>query len=146
MKRSEASNSHHQNKVVLTNQGTDSNNKVNHSGSNLNNNTVSNKQLHQSAPLNPNQASTLPNTSTTTPTASDINKDSNFEYDDNEWDVGIGDLIIDLDADIEKSSVSNQQQVQPGTALISETISPTPDTTLPSVAVDDTNVLCQNQL
>ncbi|GBP88349.1 hypothetical protein EVAR_61949_1 [Eumeta japonica] len=28
---------------------------------------------------------------------------SNFEYDDNEWDIGIGDLIIDLDADIEKT-------------------------------------------
>lgn len=30
--------------------------------------------------------------------------DANFEYDDNEWDVGIGDLIIDLDADIEKTN------------------------------------------
>lgn len=33
--------------------------------------------------------------------------DTNFEYEDhqdNEWDIGIGDLIIDLDADIEKSS------------------------------------------
>lgn len=29
---------------------------------------------------------------------------SNFEYDDNEWDIGIGDLIIDLDADIEKTN------------------------------------------
>ncbi|XP_037082261.1 zinc finger protein 608-like [Pollicipes pollicipes] len=29
---------------------------------------------------------------------------TNFEYDDNEWDVGIGDLIIDLDADIEKNN------------------------------------------
>lgn len=28
---------------------------------------------------------------------------TNFEYEDNEWDVGIGDLIIDLDADIEKN-------------------------------------------
>ncbi|CAH0590122.1 unnamed protein product [Chrysodeixis includens] len=28
---------------------------------------------------------------------------ANFEYDDNEWDIGIGDLIIDLDADIEKT-------------------------------------------
>lgn len=57
-------------------------------------------------------------------------KDTNFEYEDNEWDIGewlprslrslrnalfiilypcigIGDLIIDLDADIEKSSSSN---------------------------------------
>ncbi|XP_037079590.1 zinc finger protein 608-like [Pollicipes pollicipes] len=31
---------------------------------------------------------------------------TNFEYDDNEWDVGIGDLIIDLDADIEKNNDS----------------------------------------
>ncbi|XP_014256335.1 zinc finger protein 608 isoform X2 [Cimex lectularius] len=30
---------------------------------------------------------------------------ANFEYDDNEWDIGIGDLIIDLDADIEKTGV-----------------------------------------
>ncbi|CAH1164685.1 unnamed protein product [Phaedon cochleariae] len=29
---------------------------------------------------------------------------ANFEYDDNEWDIGIGDLIIDLDADIEKTT------------------------------------------
>lgn len=28
---------------------------------------------------------------------------NNFEYDDNEWDIGIGDLIIDLDLDIEKT-------------------------------------------
>jgi len=59
-------------------------------------------------------------------------KDTNFEYEDNEWDIGIfilatttcpvltncvcvcvyvflgiGDLIIDLDADIEKSSSTN---------------------------------------
>lgn len=30
--------------------------------------------------------------------------ETNFEYDDNEWDIGIGDLIIDLDADIEKTN------------------------------------------
>lgn len=29
---------------------------------------------------------------------------TNFEYEDSEWDVGIGNLIIDLDADIEKSA------------------------------------------
>lgn len=29
---------------------------------------------------------------------------TNFEYDDNEWDIGIGNLIIDLDADIEKTN------------------------------------------
>ncbi|KAG5675628.1 hypothetical protein PVAND_005516 [Polypedilum vanderplanki] len=40
---------------------------------------------------------------------SDI-KDTNFEYEDkdNEWDIAIGDLIIDLDADIEKSSKTLQ--------------------------------------
>ncbi|XP_039277921.1 zinc finger protein 608-like [Nilaparvata lugens] len=32
------------------------------------------------------------------------NANANFEYDDNEWDIGIGDLIIDLDADIEKTN------------------------------------------
>ncbi|XP_060523998.1 zinc finger protein 608 isoform X2 [Cylas formicarius] len=37
---------------------------------------------------------------------------TNFEYDDNEWDIGIGDLIIDLDADIEKTNESNNQQQQ----------------------------------
>ncbi|GAB0098047.1 hypothetical protein DMENIID0001_137370 [Sergentomyia squamirostris] len=35
-------------------------------------------------------------------------KEPNFEYDDHEWDIrGIGDLITDLDADIEKSSFVN---------------------------------------
>ncbi|XP_048523291.1 uncharacterized protein LOC109536438 [Dendroctonus ponderosae] len=41
---------------------------------------------------------------------------ANFEYDDNEWDIvsaGIGDLIIDLDADIEKTN--EQQQPVHGT-------------------------------
>ena len=37
---------------------------------------------------------------------------ANFEYEDNEWDVGIGDLIIDLDADIEKNNDSSG--VSPG--------------------------------
>ncbi|XP_050294462.1 zinc finger protein 608 [Anthonomus grandis grandis] len=35
---------------------------------------------------------------------------TNFEYDDNEWDIGIGDLIIDLDADIEKTNDQQQHQ------------------------------------
>uniref|UniRef100_A0A182MHV9 C2H2-type domain-containing protein n=1 Tax=Anopheles culicifacies TaxID=139723 RepID=A0A182MHV9_9DIPT len=43
-------------------------------------------------------------------TSADI-KDSNFD-DDNEWDVGIGDLIIDLDADIEKTGANQHQQQQ----------------------------------
>lgn len=73
----------------------------------------------------------LPSSATTptTPSTTSADKDANFEYDDNEWDVrgkmdfvllvivvkaylyfpfeGIGDLIIDLDADIEKSSLNN---------------------------------------
>lgn len=46
---------------------------------------------------------------------------SNFEYDDNEWDIGIGDLIIDLDADIEKTkegaaaAMSTTNAAPPGT-------------------------------
>uniref|UniRef100_A0A336KAU8 CSON004388 protein n=1 Tax=Culicoides sonorensis TaxID=179676 RepID=A0A336KAU8_CULSO len=36
-------------------------------------------------------------------------QETNFEDYDNEWDVGIGDLIIDLDADIEKSTQQNSQ-------------------------------------
>lgn len=36
-------------------------------------------------------------------------KDNNFEYDDNEWDVGgIGDLIKDLDNDIKKTSETDK--------------------------------------
>jgi len=37
--------------------------------------------------------------------------DTNFEYDDSEWDVGIGNLISDLDADIEKN---NEAASRPG--------------------------------
>lgn len=42
--------------------------------------------------------------STRTTAKPDSQATSNFEYDDNEWDIGIGDLIIDLDADIEKTN------------------------------------------
>lgn len=130
MKRSEANRSHHQKKVVLPNQGTDSNNKINYSCSKLNNNTVSNKQQNQTPALK--QVSTLPNTlNSLTSTTSDIHKDSNFEYDDNEWDVGIGDLIIDLDADIEKSSVSQQPDIKSETVSIVKSVSQTSDSTLP---------------
>ncbi|XP_066142971.1 zinc finger protein 608 [Euwallacea fornicatus] len=52
---------------------------------------------HQPSAGQPQQQTNQP--PTTTP---------NFEYDDNEWDIGIGDLIIDLDADIEKT---NEQQL-----------------------------------
>ncbi|XP_055540304.1 zinc finger protein 609 isoform X2 [Wyeomyia smithii] len=136
MKRTEASTSHHQNKVVLTNQATDSNNKLNLSSSHLNNNTVSHKQQHHSALLNQNQT---PGAQVSTPSnqisnpsisaTSDINKDSNFEYDDNEWDVGIGDLIIDLDADIEKSSVSNQHHQNPSAQALVDSRTVTSPTT-----------------
>jgi hypothetical protein len=85
MRRGEANTSHHPNKVVNS-LATDSNNKTtNIRGSSLNNNRNFN-----------NQSASHP--------SSEQLKDSNFEYDDNEWDVGIGDLIIDLDADIEKSA------------------------------------------
>ncbi|KAL7052430.1 hypothetical protein ACKWTF_004864 [Chironomus riparius] len=40
-------------------------------------------------------------------------RDTNFEYEDNEWDIGIGDLIIDLDADIEKSSKIESSFISP---------------------------------
>lgn len=44
-------------------------------------------------------------TTTTSSSASSTVAATNFEYDnENEWDVGIGDLIIDLDADIEKTT------------------------------------------
>ncbi|XP_053697920.1 zinc finger protein 609 isoform X2 [Sabethes cyaneus] len=142
MKRSEASTGHHQNKVVLTNQETDSNNKINLSSSHLNNNTVSHKQQHHSALLNQNQTpgavSTPSNqiSNSSISASSDINKDSNFEYDDNEWDVGIGDLIIDLDADIEKSSVSNQHhQNTPAQAIVDSRTITSPTTSQFSAAI-----------
>ncbi|XP_074037162.1 uncharacterized protein isoform X2 [Leptinotarsa decemlineata] len=47
---------------------------------------------------------TIINNQTVTTTGQQQQQPSNFEYDDNEWDIGIGDLIIDLDADIEKTT------------------------------------------
>ncbi|EGI66851.1 Zinc finger protein 609 [Acromyrmex echinatior] len=44
------------------------------------------------------------------------NATNNFEYDDNEWDIGIGDLIIDLDADIEKT---RDEKLSSGTGMAS---------------------------
>lgn len=41
---------------------------------------------------------------------------NNFEYDEQEWDIGIGDLIIDLDADIEKSGGSAMASAASGAA------------------------------
>lgn len=80
--------------MAINNLATDSNKQANTSsvsGSTLNNNKIS---------FNNQQQTTI----------SSESKESNFEYDDNEWDVGgIGDLIIDLDNDIEQSSSSVQQ-------------------------------------
>lgn len=75
--------------VALNSLGTDSNKQTNLSSNNNNNN----KHLSSSS--------------------ESPEKETNFEYDDNEWDVdGIGDLLIDLDADIAKSSDTTQQQQQ----------------------------------
>lgn len=52
---------------------------------------------------------------------------TNFEYDDNEWDIGIGDLIIDLDADIEKTnegSNPNNTAIQNATSGSATTVCP----------------------
>lgn len=112
MKSNEASSGHHQSKVVLTNQTRDSKSKVNLSG--LKKNTVSNKKPHQSNSISANQTQGVQSITPTNASISstvinnDINKETNFEYDDNEWEIGIGNLIVDLDADIEKSSVYNQ--------------------------------------
>ncbi|GIY21008.1 hypothetical protein CDAR_249651 [Caerostris darwini] len=51
-----------------------------------------------------------PPTTTGTPSAvsaNDGNTATNFDDDYNEWELGIGDLIIDLDADIEKTNEKN---------------------------------------
>ncbi|GFU09071.1 zinc finger protein 608 [Trichonephila clavipes] len=45
--------------------------------------------------------------STSTVSANDGNTATNFDDDYNEWELGIGDLIIDLDADIEKTNEKN---------------------------------------
>lgn len=119
MRRGEANHSHHPNKVrnssnyidnyarkskrctqfaqvAINNLATDSSKQANTSsvsGSTLNNNKISFNNQQQT-------------------TVSSESKESNFEYDDNEWDVGgIGDLIIDLDNDIEQSSGSSVQQI-----------------------------------
>lgn len=120
MRRGEANHSHHPKKVnflvtrslsimslakcthfvfqvAINSLATDSNKQANTSsvsGSTLNNNKISfNNQQQQTA-------------------SSSESKESNFEYDDNEWDVGgIGDLIIDLDNDIEQSSGSTIQHI-----------------------------------
>ncbi|XP_054714169.1 zinc finger protein 608-like [Uloborus diversus] len=46
----------------------------------------------------------------TTGTANDGSAATNFDDDYNEWELGIGDLIIDLDADIEKTNGGGPQQ------------------------------------
>lgn len=68
-----------------------------------------------------NVATPTISSSTTTISSSTTNQPTNFEYDDNEWDVGIGDLIIDLDADIEKT---NEVSGQSSSALMSTNAGP----------------------
>jgi len=63
----------------------------------------------------------------TTPDSRDSRTAANFEYDDNEWDYGIGDLIIDLDADIEKSKGKTGEV---GAALATQMAQPTARTKL----------------
>ena len=48
-----------------------------------------------------------PPQASTTSTANDGSAATNFDDDYNEWELGIGDLIIDLDADIEKTNERN---------------------------------------
>lgn len=68
-----------------------------------------------------NVATPTISSSTTTISSSTTNQPTNFEYDDNEWDVGIGDLIIDLDADIEKT---NEVTGQSSSSLMSTNAGP----------------------
>lgn len=70
---------------------------------------------------NNNKTSTITTVTTSNTSSQQVNhtdtiskQETNFEDYDNEWDVGIGHLIIDLDADIEKSTQQNNQSV--GTA------------------------------
>lgn len=117
--------------MVPNNQATESNKQANISSSNLNNNiNINNNNNKQQS------ASIQQNTTSTTTSTSEI-KESNFnEYDDNEWDVGIGDLIIDLDADIEKSSsINNQQPVSSTTSTLTTTTA----TTTSSLATTNVN-------
>lgn len=127
MRRSEANSSHHPNKVAVNSLPTESNKHSSGSGSSsLNNNKLSFNQQQQasqsqqikqqnqeqnqlqktsSSSESSSSSSTTSSSSSSGASTSSESKDTNFEYDDNEWDVGgIGDLIIDLDADIEKSS------------------------------------------
>lgn len=81
---------------------TDSNKQTitsNVSGSTLNNNNKSSGNNQQQQAQQQQQSATE-------------SKENNFEYDDNEWDVGgIGDLIKDLDNDIKKTSETVSQTV-----------------------------------
>lgn len=64
---------------------------------------------------------------------------SNFEYDDNEWDIGIGDLIIDLDADIEKTNEganSTHHQLQAQQAMATNAGAPGSGKTQAKMAIE----------
>lgn len=72
-------------------------------------------------------------TTTTAPT-------TNFEYDnETEWDVGIGDLIIDLDADIEKTTTGSSTSLPPPPPSPSSTSSvvPPPHSSISSASLSN---------
>lgn len=75
-----------------------------------------------------------PPTASTT-TTNDGSAATNFDDDYNEWDVGIGDLIIDLDADIEKTNERNGNSTQQGIQHHSQQNGTTAQS--PSSAVND---------
>lgn len=76
---------------------------------------------HATQQQNSDNVATPTISSSTTTISSTTNQPTNFEYDDNEWDVGIGDLIIDLDADIEKT---NEVTGQSSSSLMSTNAGP----------------------
>lgn len=110
--------------MAINNLATDSNKQANTSsvsGSTLNNNKISFNNQQQ-------------------PTISSESKESNFEYDDNEWDVGgIGDLIIDLDNDIEQSSGSSVQQISSDISSSSSSIASLSSPSNSSIANQSSN-------
>lgn len=55
------------------------------------------------------------------PAAGPAATNTNFEYEDSEWDVGIGNLIIDLDADIEKNGKNHPAAGMPSSTPVPST-------------------------
>lgn len=117
--------------MAINNLATDSNKQANTSsvsGSTLNNNKISFNNQQQT-------------------TVSSESKESNFEYDDNEWDVGgIGDLIIDLDNDIEQSSGSSVQQISSDISSSSSSIASLSSPSNSSITNQSSNTPHQKQI